>query len=97
MFRPVPPFGRKKWTTMEEGVKRATASSLASNSPQLSPHLRGMQTMGERGREAAKGWGARELWGRGVMHAGKGEATHLLHVKLTVVPVLRMRGGGGGE
>ena len=28
--------------------------------------------MGERDSEAAKGWGAHELWGRRVMHAGKG-------------------------
>ena len=36
------------------------------------------ECIGEREREAAKGWGVRELWGRGVMHAWKGRGTHLL-------------------
>ncbi len=53
--------------------------------------------MGERDSEAAKGWGAHELWGRRSCMRGKGEATHLLQVKPIVVPaLLRARGVVGG-
>ena len=42
--------GRTQCIPVEQRSKRATASCLPSNSPQLSLQLRGVWTMGERGR-----------------------------------------------